>query len=214
MMTKARGPVWHQKQRKQGVIPDGLTGLDKEATWSYSHADGWVYGHGSFSLVSHKVPVLGLFCWMPNSAHEAKRLKAEITNFTGLVKKVCMDSKADDQKLYELLKREQRMQLLTTPREGMDKSPARQQMIQEMRTPQNRKTYRQRATTVEPMQGLVKELFDLETCWMRGDASNRWLFAAMGVAVQIAQRRAYRLGTSTWNITEEVLGYETPRPLS
>jgi hypothetical protein len=88
----------------------------------------------------------------------------------------------------------------------MDKSAARQQMIREMQTPQNRKTYKQRATTVEPMQGLVKELFDLETCWMRGDSSNRWLFAAMGVAVQIAQRRAYRRGASTWNIKEEVLG--------
>jgi len=50
------------------------------------------------------------------------------------------------------------------------------------------------------------ELFELETCWMRGDESQRWLFAAMGVAVQIAQRRAYRRGTSTWNITEEVIG--------
>jgi hypothetical protein len=130
---------------------------------------------------------------MPNSAHEAKRLKAEITNFTGLVKKVCMDSKGSDQKLYELLKREHQMQLFTVPRQGMDKTSARQKMIGEIQI--NRKTYKQRATTVEPMHGLVKELFDLETCWMRGDESNRCLFAAMGVAVQIAQRRAYRRGT-------------------
>jgi hypothetical protein len=206
MMTKARGPLWHQKQKRQGIIPDGVTGLDRDATWSYSHADGWVYGHGAFSLVSHQTPVLGLFQWMPNCAHEAKRLHAEIVQFTGLVKTVCMDSKADDQKLYALLKRQYRMQLLTAPRRGMDKSPARQQMIREMRTPTHRKTYKQRATTVEPMQGLVKELFELETCWMRGGVSQRWLFAAMGIAVQIAQRRAYRRGTSTWNIKEEVIG--------
>lgn len=205
-MVKARGPVWHQKQKKQGIIPEGLTGLDREATWSYSHADGWVYGHGTFCLVSHQRPVLGFFCWMPNSAHEAKRLKAEIVEFTGLVKKVCMDSKADDQKLYQKLKQEHGMQLLTTPRKGMDKTPARQEMIRQMQTKQNRRIYKHRAITVEPMQGLVKELFDLETCWMRGDESNRWLFAAMGVAVQIAQHRAYRQGTSTWNIKEEVLG--------
>lgn len=41
------------------------------------------------------------------------------------------------------------------------------------------------------MQGLVKELFELEKCWMRGDKSNRWLFAAMGIAVQMAQLSAY-----------------------
>lgn len=206
MMVKARGPVWHQKQKKQGIIPRGLTGLDTQATWSYSHADGWVYGHGSFCLVSHQTPILGLFQWMPNSAHEAKRLKAEVVQFTGLVKKVCMDSKADDQKLYQTLKREHQMQLLTTPRKGMDKTPARQQMIRQMQSPRNRQVYKQRAITVEPLQGLVKELFTLETCWMRGDANNRWLFAAMGIAVQMAQHRAYRRGTSTWKVKQEVLG--------
>jgi hypothetical protein len=55
-------------------IPDGLTGLDRDVTWSYSCADGWVYGHGTFSLVSHQRSVVGLFQWMPNSVHEAKRL--------------------------------------------------------------------------------------------------------------------------------------------
>lgn len=205
-MVKARGPVWHQKQKAQGIIPDGLTGLDRQASWSRSLADGWVYGHGTFSMVSHLVPVLGLFQWMPNSAHEAKRLEAEIVAFTDLVKTVCMDSKADDEKLYSKLKRECRMQLLTRPRKGMDKSPARQKMIKEMQTPRRRKIYKQRSITVEPMQGLVKELFDLETCWMRGDESNRWLFAAMGIAVQVAQHRAYRRRTSTWDITGEVLG--------
>src|SRR4029453_10636845 len=110
-------------------------------TWSYSCADGWVYGHGTFSLVSHQRSVGGLFQWMPNSAHEAKRLKAEIIKFNGLVQKVCMDSKADDQQLYRLLKREHRMQLLTVARQGMDKTPARKKMIQEMQTAGNRKIY-------------------------------------------------------------------------
>jgi hypothetical protein len=40
-------------------------------------ADGWVYGHGSFSLTSHKHPVLGCFVWMKNSANEAKRMWLE-----------------------------------------------------------------------------------------------------------------------------------------
>lgn len=58
MMIKAREPVWHKKQKEQGIIPDALTGLDKQASWSKSNADGWVYGHGTFSIVSHKIPVL------------------------------------------------------------------------------------------------------------------------------------------------------------
>jgi len=91
-------------------------------------------------------------------------------------------------------------------RKNMDKSAARQQLLIEQSETSMRQIYKQRSITVEPMQGLVKELFDLQTCWMRGDESNRWLFAAMGVAVQIAQRNAYLRGTSTWNIKEEVLG--------
>jgi len=98
------------------------------------------------------------------------------------------------------------MQLVTSPRKGMNKSTSRQQMIQQMQTPTNIKDYRKRATTVEPMQGLMKEIFDLETCWMRGAANNRWQLAAMGVAVQIAQWKAVKQNTSTWKVKQEVLG--------
>lgn len=205
MMVKARGPVWHKKQKTQGLVPKGLTGLDRDATWSYSKADGWVYGHGTFCVATHRKSVLGLFLWMPNSAHEGKRLAEELPPVYRLLNTVCMDSKADDHKLYFALK-DAGVQLLTRPRKGTDKSPKRQQMIQEMNTRRFRKLYRERGQVVEPMQGLVKELFDLERCWMRGNASQRWLFAAMGVAVQMAQRLAFAKRQSTWNIRHAVLG--------
>lgn len=205
MMVKARGPVWHKKQKSQGVVPKGLTGLDRDATWSYSQADGWVYGHGTFCLATHGQSVLGLFIWMPNSAHEGKRLGEELPPFQRLLETVCMDSKADDQKLYFAFKA-QGIQLLTRTRKGQDKAPARRQMIREMNTRGYRKLYRERGQVVEPLQGLVKELFDLERGWMRGNESNRWLFAAMGIAVQMAQRLAFAKRQSTWNIRRAVLG--------
>lgn len=98
------------------------------------------------------------------------------------------------------------IQFVTVPRKGADKSPRRQEMMRQRLTRQNRKDYKQRSITVEPMQGLVKDIFDLDRCWMPGDAANRWLFAAMGLAVQIAQRKALRQKRSTWNIKHEVLG--------
>ena len=94
-MIQAKGPVWHRKQKEKNIIPKGLTGLDKEATWSFSEADRWIYGHGSFSLVSHRVPVLGCFIWMPNSSNEAKRLWVESGRYTNRLDTVVMDSKAD-----------------------------------------------------------------------------------------------------------------------
>ena len=45
-LFKAKGPVWHQKDRKAGHIPDKLRNLDQDATWSKSAYHGWVYGYG------------------------------------------------------------------------------------------------------------------------------------------------------------------------
>lgn len=205
-MNKSKGPVWHQKQKKQGIVPKGLTGIDKEATWGKSGADGWIYGHGAFSLTSHKIPILGIFQWMPNSGNEAKRLEQEIVKYKNIIKKVFMDSKADDQELYFTLKKRSHIQLVTKPRKGMDKSLERKKMIKEMLTLRNQKDYQERSTTVEPMQGLVADIFELERCWMRGNANNRWLFAAMGIAIQMAQWKAWENQRSTWDIKQEVLG--------
>ena len=66
--------------------------------------------------------------------------------------------------------------------------------------------YRERSYKVEPMQGLVKDIFELDRCWMRGNSNNRWIFAAMGLTVQMHQLQAFKQGRSTWNIKELVLG--------
>jgi hypothetical protein len=206
MMVKAKGPVWHQKQKKQGIIPKGWRGLDRGATWGKSHADGWVYGHGTFSLTPHRLPMVGIFQWLPNAGTEANRMEQEIITYEGCVKKIFMDSEADDQYLYFRLKKDHGIQLVTVPRKGMDKSASRKKMIKQMSTKTNKKDYKERSTTVEPMQGLVADIFELERCWMRMEANNRWLFAAMGIAVQMAQWRAWHHKRSTWNVKSDVIG--------
>ena len=206
MMVRSKGPVWHQKQKKQNIIPERLHGVDRQATWGKSAAKGWVYGHGTFSIVTHDIPILGMFAWMPNSGNEAKRMEQEIVKYHSLVKIACMDSKADDSEFYFNLQKNYGMQLLTRCRKRMDKTPIRKLMIKQMAARKFKKIYQQRSTTVEPMQGLVDNIFDLETAWMRGEENNRWLFAAMGAAVQMAQLQAYKNHQSTWNIKSLVLG--------
>jgi hypothetical protein len=206
MMVHARGPVWHRKQQKQGIIPKGLRGLDTDGTWSYSKSAGWVYGHGTFCLVACKHRMLGAFKWMRNSSNEAKRMWLETGKLKGLITTVLMDSKADDKDLFFELQRQRGMLLLTTSRKGADKSPARQRMVKVLKRSKNQRLYKQRSYTVEPMQGLLKDIFELDRCWMRGKKNNRWLFAAMGVAVQLHQYRAWQAGRSTWAIKPEVLG--------
>ena len=45
-LFKAKGPVWHQKDRKEDHVPDKLRNLDQDASWSKSAYHGWVYGYG------------------------------------------------------------------------------------------------------------------------------------------------------------------------
>jgi hypothetical protein len=143
---------------------------------------------------------------MENSASESKRLEREIIQYSGLVETVCMDSKAGDEKMYSRLKNTHLIKLLSAPRRKMDKSEARKLMISKQMKEENREIYRWRKVTVEPMQALVKDIFGLEEFWFRGNESNWWAFAAMGVAVQMAQFQAYQKGLSTWKIKQEVLG--------
>jgi len=157
-------------------------------------------------LVACKNRILGAFKWRRNSANEAKRMWLETGKLKGVITTVLMDSKADDQALFREFDRQRGMRLLTTARKGADKSPARQQMVKILKQRKNQWVYKQRSYTVEPMQGLIKDIFELERCWMRGKENNRWVFAAMGVAVQMHQYRAWQAGRSTWAIKQEVLG--------
>lgn len=206
MMVKAKGPVWHKKWKERNEIPKKLTGIDRDATWGKSTYDGWIYGHGTFCIVSYKIPVIGAFRWMANSGNEAKKMEMEVGKYADMISKVFMDSRADDQNMYFNLKKNYRIQLVTKPRRNMDKSESRKRMIKEMLTARNINDYKERSVTVEPMQGLAKNIFELDNCWMRGDNSNRWVFAAMGIAMQMSQWKAYRNNQSTFNVKSDVLG--------
>lgn len=42
-LLRSLGPVWHNKHKKQGLVPH--TRIDTEAAWTYSPWHGWVYGY-------------------------------------------------------------------------------------------------------------------------------------------------------------------------
>lgn len=130
----------------------------------------------------------------------------ETGQLKGLMTTVLMDSKADDHTWFFERQRQRHIRLLTTTRKGQDKSPNRKRLIKVLQQQKNKRLYKQRSYTVEPMQGVVKAIFELERCWLRGHEHHRWLFAAMGPVVQMHQYRAWTEGRSTWAIKQEVLG--------
>jgi hypothetical protein len=113
---------------------------------------------------------------MPNSANEAKRVWRETFHVKEHVNYVAMDFKADDFDLFRELKRQRKMNLITYCRQNMDKSLHRKKMLQFMQKPKHQKIYRERSYRVKPMQGIVKDICDLNRCWMSDEQNTRWLF--------------------------------------
>jgi hypothetical protein len=160
----------------------------------------------SFCLVSHRPVVLDAFKAMRISPHEATRLWLETGPLKGVVKTVIMDRKADGQALLCEFRRVRGTTLLTWPRRNSDHTARRRAINRVLNRPRNKRLYKERAQTMEPMQGLVKEIVGLAWCWRRGHRNSRWLFAAMGDAVQLHQAQALNEQRSTWKIKQEVLG--------
>jgi hypothetical protein len=70
-MYQARGPLWHHKQRKQGVIPLPLRNVDTESEWSKSGYRGWVQGYRlvlQTLLLPAPTPLFAT--WQPNNLYE------------------------------------------------------------------------------------------------------------------------------------------------
>ena len=72
-LFKAAGPVWHQKDRINNYLPEGLRGVDETATWSKSGYHGWVYGYGlHLTCIRNGFPVM--FQVLPANVNERKVL--------------------------------------------------------------------------------------------------------------------------------------------
>jgi hypothetical protein len=72
-MYEARGPRWHQKQRKKGRIPPGLRNVDEESAWSKSGYRGWVQGYRLvLECLVWPVPIPLFATWQPNNRGEGK----------------------------------------------------------------------------------------------------------------------------------------------
>src|SRR5438270_5006886 len=70
-MFAARGPKWHQKQRKKGILPGGLRNVDTASQWSKSGYRGWVQGHRlvlQTLLLPTPIPLFAT--WQANNLYE------------------------------------------------------------------------------------------------------------------------------------------------
>ena len=117
-----------------------------------------------------------------------------------------MDSKADDYDLYRSFSRQLKIDLVTCCRDYMNKTEKRREMIADIYQPQHKQIYKERGNRVEPMQNIVRNIFDLNCCWKRGNDNNRWVFVAMGLKDKTHQLKPYKNTQSFWKMKVQVLG--------
>jgi Transposase DDE domain len=82
-VLRARGGVWHQKDRKAGVVPH--TSIDTEASWTKSGWHGWVYG---WKL--HLVCAVGAV-WIPLAALLTPAAEADNLQAPALIRELPLE---------------------------------------------------------------------------------------------------------------------------
>ena len=72
-MYKARGSLWHHKQRREGVLPRHLRNVDTDSRWSKSGYRGWVQGYRLvLQTLLLPVPIPLFATWQPNNVYEGQ----------------------------------------------------------------------------------------------------------------------------------------------
>lgn len=77
------------------------------------------------------------------------------------------------------------MHLLTCCQTNMDITTHRKKMIWFMQKPKHKKIYCEKSYKIKPIQGLDKDIFDFDHCWIPGNSNKHWLFAALGLTIQL-----------------------------
>lgn len=104
-IIKAKGPVWHQKFRRQGVKPP-LRGLDVEAGWGRSATRGWLWGYSYEVAVCAGADAAVAFPLVASAdtaeACEMTTCRAKVAQLPAATRTLCADAGYDSNDLAEL----------------------------------------------------------------------------------------------------------------
>jgi len=189
-LLKAKGYLWHKKDKKKGIEP--RKPFDREAEWGWSETKKeWIYGYGiHLSLIATpKVPVFPFLTEITLANDKGIHILEEnISKIPKGTKYIVADSEFDSQKLY--LKSEKR--LLTPIRETRNWKTKKKAMSEERRkrkeffkSEKARKVYRLRNFTIEPLFNVIKNIFKVEPSWFFGKAYTETLVLTTIWAYQI-----------------------------
>ena len=211
-LVAARGPLWHQKHRQQGVAPRGV---DRDGSWSYSEHHGWVYGYGFEVVVTAAKNglVFPLLAGVETaSVRELKTFPEKIPELPAETEQVLLDSGYDSNDIGEAIewtidgKRTGRRLLCRQvkprrPAKTKHRETRRRRQRRERRdarrkhfeTAAAKRLYRQRGKTVEPFNQWFKHLFQLDNgAWHHGLHNNRTQMLVAVFCYQLLLRHNHR----------------------
>jgi hypothetical protein len=169
-LMHAHGNVWHAKQMKAGELPS-CGNIDADARWGVSGAGEWVFGYRLHSLMS--CGPYGLTLPYDATVEPANVKDAEVfkTVFVPSLPKgvelILADTGYDDEGCYQASDAKE-ISLLVPIKVKKNTPPQRRERAELFYSPEAREAYRLRKTTIEPYQGQLKDLFNLEHLPMKG----------------------------------------------
>ncbi len=176
-LMHAHGNVWHKKQRDKGELPS-CGNIDTEAHWGVSGAGEWVFGYRLHSLMSCGPYGLSLPYDVQVEPANVKDAFVFRTVFAPHIPEatelVLADSGYDDEACYKVTDAKE-VTLLAPIKVKKNTPPERRERAELFYSPEARDVYCLRKTTVEPYQGQLKDLFDLEHLPLKGLANVRAL---------------------------------------
>lgn len=175
-LFEAKGPKWHKKDRKKGIIPKNLRGVDKDSEWGYSSNKGWVQGYSLDLLctATEGSPVVPIDSSSDTANVDGKRFAAwAFSNLPSSTKYVVGDGNYDSNELIELVEEKKNGKYITrrlvVPVEiGKNSAKTRRSYSRYLKTKKGREVFKRRGVTVEPLFEQLKSLFEMEPVWMRG----------------------------------------------
>jgi len=214
-LIAAKGPPWHQGQRKKGKRSRGT---DIAAGWGYSPHDDWVWGYAYEVVVSatRKHVVFPLLASADRGCcSEQRSFVQKIPRLPRSVRHVLLDSGYDSNELAEDVEYLPSGKLTgrrcVCPLHSHFGKPAVGQTVRKGKrerarlrrarrdrfyhNKRGRSLYARRKKTVEPFNQWFKHLFELEDrVWHRGLQNNRTMILAAIFCYQLLVRYAFRKG--------------------
>lgn len=215
-ILKAKGPVWHQKFRKQGIRPR-LRNLDTQAGWGRSATRGWIWGYSYEVAVSAgKTEVLFPLIASADTAEacEMRSFLPKIHHLPRGTRTLCVDSGYDSNQLAESFesrparcrRRHRRRRFLCPPHrpsspslqytgEKQKQYLRRLKRLAYLKSRQGQRLYRRRKETVERFNALFKHLFELEEhVWHKGLGNNQSMMLLAIFSYQLLLRYHFKRG--------------------